>query len=410
MRLKLCAYVVNHRLVFCITTSKAWWVDDRLFALGRKLRMNMMSRFFPQFLQPTGSKTVTAKRRVLVGFALILSALTACSLIEERDYPLSDHYDGSHFYNRDAEGNNWPAVFKFLFTSLWEKTDWPKARANPAAEPIPARVTQGLRATYINHATVLIQVDGLNILTDPIWSDRASPVSFAGPKRIRGPGVAIEDLPEIDLIVVSHNHYDHMDTASLRTLRERQSREPVIISGLGNADLLRSLGYDNAIELDWDESTDVGSSKVHFVECQHQSARGLHDRMRTLWGSFVIETSQGAIYFAGDTGYSPHFAEQGARYGPFALSIIPIGAYEPRYFMKAMHLNPSEAVAAHKDLKSEQSLGIHFGVFQLTWEGIDQPVIDLGAALIDQAIDPSTFWVLEPGQFRVLPPLNISDN
>ena len=248
----------------------------------------------------------------------------------------------------------------------------------------------------------MIQVDGLNILTDPIWSERASPVTFSGPKRIRPPGVAIEDLPEIDLIVVSHNHYDHMDTASLRALRERQSRGPVIVSGLGNAGLLRSLDYDNPIELDWDESTNVGSSKVHFVECQHQSARGLHDRMRTLWGSFVIETSQGAIYFAGDTGYSPHFAEQGERYGPFALSIIPIGAYEPRYFMKAMHLNPSEAVAAHKDLKSEQSLGIHFGVFQLTWEGIDQPVIDLEASLADQAVNPSAFWVLEPGQYRTL--------
>ena len=124
--------------------------------------------------------------------------------------------------------------------------------------------------------------------------------------------------------------------------------------------------------------------------------------MRTLWGSFVIETSQGAIYFAGDTGYSPHFADQGERYGPFALSIIPIGAYEPRDFMKAMHLNPSEAVAAHKDLKSEQSLGIHFGVFQLTWESIDQPVIDLEASLVDQAVDRSAFWVLEPGQYRTL--------
>ena len=378
-------------------------MDDRLFAPRRKLRMNMMSRFFSRLLQPTCFKTASAKGRALVGFIALLSVLTACSLVEERDYPISDHYDGSHFYNRDAEGNSWPAVFKFLFTGLWEKADWPTARTNPVAEPIPARVTEGLRATYINHATVLIQVDGLNILTDPIWSERASPVTFAGPKRIREPGFAIEDLPAIDLIVVSHNHYDHMDTASLRALREHQSREPVIVSGLGNAGLLRSLGYDNAIELDWDESTDVGSSKVHFVECQHQSARGLHDRMRTLWGSFVIETSQGPIYFAGDTGYSPHFADQGERYGPFALSIIPIGAYEPRYFMKAMHLNPSEAVAAHKDLKSEQSLGIHFGVFQLTWEGIDQPVIDLEVSLADQAVDPSAFWVLEPGHYRTLP-------
>lgn len=341
--------------------------------------------------------------RALLSLAFIMSALTACSLVEKRDYPITDHYDGSHFHNRDVEGNDWPAVFKFLFTGLWEKADWPEARENPITEPIPARVTKGLRATYINHATVLIQVDGLNILTDPIWSDRASPVSFSGPKRIREPGVAIEDLPEIDLIVVSHNHYDHMDKASLRALRARQSREPVIISGLGNAGLLGSLGYPKAIELDWDDSTDVGSTKVHFVECQHQSARGLHDRMRTLWGSFVIETSQGAIYFAGDTGYSPHFKDQGERYGPFALSIIPIGAYEPRYFMEAMHLNPSEAVKAHRDLKSEQSLGIHFGVFQLTWEGIDQPVVDLESSLSDENIDPSAFWVLDPGQYRTLP-------
>ena len=245
----------------------------------------------------------------------------------------------------------------------------------------------------------MIQVDGLNILTDPIWSERASPVTFSGPKRIRPPGVAIEDLPEIDLIIVSHN-YDHMDTASLRVLRERQSREPMIVSGLGNAGLLRSLGYDNAIELDWDESTNVGSSKVHFVECQHNLRRAPRSHA-TLWGSFVIETSQGAIYFAGDTGYSPHFADQGERYGPFALSIIPIGAYEPRYFMKAMHLNPAEAVAAHKDLKSEQSLGIHFGVFQLTWEGIDQPII-VSALKINADI---CVWVLErvnTGRYKLM--------
>ena len=267
---------------------------------------------------------------------------------------------------------------------------------------IPDRVENGIRATYINHATILIQVDGLNILTDPIWSERASPVTFAGPKRIRAPGIEISDLPEIDLVLISHNHYDHLDTATLRQLRQQQNKEPVIVSGLGNAALLRSLGYDQAIELDWSDSSSVEGATVHFVECQHRSARGVFDQMRTLWGSFVIETSEGNIYFAGDTGYSPHFKEQGERFGSFALSILPIGAYEPRWFMKDIHLNPAEAVKAHIDLNSKQSLGMHFGVFQLTWEPVDQPVTDLDTALQANQIDAGRFWALEPGQARVI--------
>ena len=149
---------------------------------------------------------------------------------------------------------------------------------------------------------------------------------------------------------------------------------------------------------DWGEHTQVGPATVHFVECQHRSGRGAFDQMKTLWGSFVVETPEGAIYFAGDTGYSPHFKAQGEQYGPFALSLLPIGAYEPRWFMKDIHLNPSEAVQAHLDLNSQQSLGIHFGVFQLTWEAIDSPITDLEAALDAQGLPRETFWVLEPGE------------
>jgi L-ascorbate metabolism protein UlaG (beta-lactamase superfamily) len=289
-----------------------------------------------------------------------------------------------------------------LWESLWNESEWPEALANPPAPPIPDRVKQGIHTTYINHATVLIQVGGLNILTDPIWSERASPVTFAGPKRIRPPGVAISDLPEIDLILISHNHYDHLDTETLKQLRQRQNKEPVIVSGLGNAALLRSIGYEQAIELDWRDSTPVENATVHFVECQHRSARGVFDQMRTLWGSFVVETSEGNIYFAGDTGYSPHFKEQGERFGSFALSIIPIGAYEPRWFMQDIHLNPKEAVQAHIDLNSNQSVGMHFGVFQLTWEPVNQPLVDLDTALRDAEIDAESFWALEPGQARTI--------
>lgn len=344
------------------------------------------------------------KSRLMTALTFILVAvLSACTMIGQQEHPLSDHSDGKRFYNRDGSDKGLSDISRFLWESLWSEAEWPESVTNRAVAAIPDRVTQGIRTTYINHATVLIQVSGLNILTDPIWSERASPVTFAGPKRIRPPGVAIEDLPEIDLILVSHNHYDHLDTQTLEALRQHQDEEPVIISGLGNASLLRRVGYSKAIELDWDQVISVGSARVHFVECQHRSARGIHDQMRTLWGSFVIETDEGRIYFAGDTGYSPHFRAQGERFGPFALSIIPIGAYEPRWFMKSIHLNPKEAVMAHQDLNSQQSLGVHFGVFQLTWEPVDQPLTDLTEALSAAQIDPAKFWALEPGESRTIP-------
>ena len=365
-------------------------VNDRFFVSPRKLAMKMM-----------------LYRKIVISTSLAILAavlLPACSLLTDKPYPVSDHSDGSRFYNRDGSDKGLSDISQFLWQSLWNESQWPESLANPEASEIPDRVKRGIRATYINHATILIQVDGLNILTDPIWSERASPVTFAGPKRIRPPGVAISDLPDIDLILISHNHYDHLDTETLKQLRQRQDKEPIIVSGLGNAALLANLGYEKAIELDWKASTSVGTSTVHFVECQHRSARGLFDQMRTLWGSFVVETSEGNIYFAGDTGYSPHFKEQGERFGSFALSILPIGAYEPRWFMKDIHLNPEEAVQAHLDLNSERSLGMHFGVFQLTWEPVDQPVLDLKAALDANRIDAERFWALEPGQARFVAP------
>lgn len=365
-------------------------VNDRFFVSPRKLAMKMM-----------------LYRKIVISTSLAILAavlLPACSLLTDKPYPVSDHSDGSRFYNRDGSDKGLSDISQFLWQSLWNESQWPESLANPEASEIPDRVKTGIRATYINHATILIQVDGLNILTDPIWSERASPVTFAGPKRIRPPGVAISDLPDIDLILISHNHYDHLDTETLKQLRQRQDKEPIIVSGLGNAALLANLGYEKAIELDWNASTSVGTSTVHFVECQHRSARGLFDQMRTLWGSFVVETSEGNIYFAGDTGYSPHFKEQGKRFGSFALSILPIGAYEPRWFMKDIHLNPEEAVQAHLDLNSERSLGMHFGVFQLTWEPVDQPVLDLKAALEANRIDAERFWALEPGQARFVAP------
>ena len=186
-------------------------------------------------------------------------------------------------------------------------------------------------------------------------------------------------------------------------LRQQQT-PPVVIAGLGNGALIRGLGFSDVRELDWNTGADIGDVGIHFVECQHRSGRGLFDQMASLWGSFVLETSAGRIYFAGDSGYSPHFKEQGAEWGPFTLALLPIGAYEPRWFMADIHLNPEEAVKAHQELRSKQSLAIHYGIFQLTYEGIDEPLEDLRAALDQQGLDRAAFWTLEPGQYRTIDP------
>lgn len=333
-------------------------------------------------------------------FAFILVGGAGCTSQEVRPVPLSDHFDGARFSNRDGSDKGIGDVARFFWTSLWNTKAWPEFIDNPSPDPIEPRVFEGLKVTYVNHATVLIQTAGLNILTDPVWSERVSPVQFAGPKRIRAPGVTLSDLPDIDLILISHNHYDHLDLETLRKLRLQQESEPMILTGLGNTSLLKSIGYKNPRELDWGDKVEIGGSEIYFVECQHRSGRGVLDQMKTLWGSFVIRAPDASIYFAGDTGYSPHFKAQGDAYGPFDLSVLPIGAYEPRWFMKDIHLNPEEAVLAHQDLKSVQSMGIHFGVFQLTWEGVDEPVQDLKKARAEYGLDESAFWTLAPGKSR----------
>ncbi len=203
-----------------------------------------------------------------------------------------------------------------------------------------SRVRQGLSVTFINHATFLIQVDGINILTDPIYSERASPFQWIGPRRVHAPGVPLEDLPPIDLVLISHNHYDHLDEATLLQLAANQERPPLILSGLGNGLLFDRLGLTEHQDMDWQDTVDVGGVEVVFTECRHRSGRGLADQMKTLWGSFVLKTSVGNIYFAGDTGYGPHLKEAGDQFGPFRLALLPIGAYEPRWFMRTCTWTP----------------------------------------------------------------------
>jgi L-ascorbate metabolism protein UlaG (beta-lactamase superfamily) len=254
--------------------------------------------------------------------------------------------------------------------------------------------------TFVNHATFLIQAGGIAILTDPVWSERASPFRWIGPKRVRKPGVAFEDLPAIDIILLSHNHYDHLDIATLAQLRQRFA--PAVLAAAGDGRLLGPIGFKRMHELDWwDEIPFNDTLKVAFVPAQHFSARGLLDQRKSLWGGYMIESRGRRVYFGGDTGYSTHFSDIKTRLGSPDIAMLGIGAYEPRWFMKPIHMNPAEAVRAHRDLGSRQSIGMHFGTFQLTPEPIDAPQAELKRALFESGVPESEFVTLHEGETRI---------
>ncbi len=309
----------------------------------------------------------------------------------------SSHFDGRCYYNPGAPHR-----------PRWKIAWWMLTRRPVPWKTIPIeqqkipqqRTAQGeCSVTFINHATVLLQLEGWNILTDPIWSERASPFSWWGPKRVCLPGVKFEDLPPIDIVLLSHNHYDHMDLATLKRLAKEH--QPMIYVSKGNQAYLEANGITSVKELDWwDQEQFSLIYTLHFVPAQHFSARGFFDHNKTLWGGFVLKGPKQSIYFAGDTGYGPHFEEIKHRLGPPALSILPIGAYAPRWFLKTVHLNPEEAVKAHLDLASKQSLAMHFGTFQLTDEDFDAPLHDLEKALKHYELPPDCFWILKPGETK----------
>jgi N-acyl-phosphatidylethanolamine-hydrolysing phospholipase D len=278
--------------------------------------------------------------------------------------------------------------------------------ANAGAAQTPA-------VTWVGHATVLAQVGGLNLLTDPIFSERASPVSFAGPKREQPPGVALAELPHIDAVLVSHNHYDHLDLASVRALAAQAGGSPLFVVPLGLADWFRSRGIARVVELDWWQShTLAGLAGVELVlvPAQHWSARGLGDRMKTLWGGFAVFAPDCQLFFAGDTGYSRDFSDIRERFaarqqdGGFDIALIPIGAYEPRWFMAAQHINVEEALKIHADLGAKRSLGVHWGTFELTDEALDEPPRQLARQRAALGLAEEVFFALAIGETRRLPP------
>jgi L-ascorbate metabolism protein UlaG (beta-lactamase superfamily) len=313
--------------------------------------------------------------------------------------PLSDHFDGSRFHNLDP---GWQGEGSFLKWQLTRQRGfWPEWIEAEPGPPPPDQVGDGrLRVTFVNHATLLVQLDGLNILTDPIWSERCSPVSFAGPKRHRPPGIRFDDLPRVDVVLVSHNHYDHLDLPTLRRLQLlHRSR---IVTPLGNGALMARGGVFGVQELDWWGTTRINDQLlVTQVPAQHFCARGLSDRNRNLWGGFVIEGPSGRVYVAGDTGWGRHFEQIAARFQPIRLALLPIGAYLPRWFMKPAHIEPAEAVEAHLVLGAGTSVAMHYGTFNLGDDGEEEPVVALRRALAERG--SPRVWTLDHGEGRDIP-------
>lgn len=337
--------------------------------------------------------------RVLLVFAGLIPLILFIGCSSTRGVPMSDHYDGHKFFNpHHPKQHGLKDMFKLL--TSYSAKNWPKNLENQHVPSLPRSVNKGEAVvTFVNHATLLIQLNGLNLLTDPVWSKRVSPLSWVGPKRVRPPGLAIEALPKIDLILISHNHYDHMDLNTLDRLWEQH--EPLVLVPIGDRQRLLDRGIKNVIEMDWWQTVDIKAGyKVTMTPTQHFSSRGLFDRNKSLWGSFMVHNGSSNLYFGGDSGYSPYYKEISERLGVTDLAFIPIGAYEPRWFMKPVHMNPEEAVDAHLDLKSRQSIGIHFGTFQLTEEAIDQPIKDLRQTLEKKKLFKNEFEVLAEGETR----------
>ena len=318
----------------------------------------------------------------------------------------TDHFNGTHFFNPEPAPHS-PArrragLLRLLRARLTRNPTtwaaWPAHIENhPYPPPDPA--TPGI--TWIGHSSFLLHLEGLNVLTDPVFSERCSPLRFAGPKRVRAPGLAIEALPRIDLILLSHNHYDHMDIASLRRIRKRFPAAHIVTS-LGNAAFLKRQRLPGAVELDWWETTRVHHAHITATPARHFAARTLWDRNETLWAGFMLNHHGRKIYFAGDSGYTKFFNEIHNRLGAPDLALLPIGAYAPREIMASMHINPAEAVQAFQDLRAKRAIGMHFGTFQLTAEAIGAPEQDLALALAEARVPQEVFCTLDVGETAAL--------
>ncbi|MEW6333193.1 MAG: MBL fold metallo-hydrolase [Thermodesulfobacteriota bacterium] len=337
--------------------------------------------------------------------------------------PVSDHFDGRRYFNpglyapspsaEPVQGRSRPAwIWRWMFGNEWPK--WREVKDNAPGPPPADRVPKGrLVITPVGHATFLIQMDGVNLLTDPIWSERCSPVSWAGPKRYRAPGVRFEDLPPIDAVLVSHNHYDHLDLPTLERLAGKGV--PRAITPLGNGDLIGEAGISRTEELDWWKSVRLTADvTVTLVPARHFSMRTLWDRNQALWGGFVVSGPSGHVFHAGDTGYGTHFREIARRFQDIRVALLPIAPFRPRPSSSAegghfsiVHMGPSEAVQAHLDLGARMSIAAHYQVFQLGTEGFDDAVGELASSLTRHGLKPESF--VAPILGRAIDPALSSD-
>ena len=328
--------------------------------------------------------------------------------------PVSDHFDGQLYFNPGVhqpslspgqeQARSRPGwIWRWIFGSEWP--EWPEVKEFTPGTPPATRHPKGtLSITAVGHATFLIQIDGVNILTDPIWSERCSPVSWAGPKRYTGAGIRFEDLPPIDVVLVSHNHYDHLDLPTLKWLAEKGV--PLAIAPLGNLDLIKGTGIPHTDELDWWQSVRLSPDvTVTLVPAQHFSARTLWDRNKTLWGGFVVSGPSGNVYHAGDTGYGPHFREIARRFSSIRVALLPIAPFRPRQSKdtlsinySSVHMGPAEAVQAHLDLGAQLSIAAHFQVFQLGADGFGDAVNELASTLKERDLQPEIFITPIRGQ------------
>ena len=317
-----------------------------------------------------------------------------------RRYPISDHCDGERFFNPHAiAGRTVADLIKWQRTR--QSVPWPDYRRLTPHPPPPSAVAPGHAAvTFVGHATFVVRTAQCVVLTDPVFTSHAGPFGRFGPRRVRPPGIPLRDLPAAGVVLVSHNHYDHLQPQSLRACQTRG--RPLFVAPLGLGPYLSGLGLANVAELDWWETKETAGAKITCVPAQHFSARTPFDRNRTLWCGFIVESGDTKIYFAGDSGYSPQFAEIGRKSAGLDVALIPIGAYEPRWFMQPMHMNPEEAVRAHKDVRARISIGMHFGTFRLTDEGIDDPLRALERAREDAGISAREFGVLDFGESLVV--------
>ncbi len=356
----------------------------------------------------------TMTRRKLLRNLLALptvASLPSCSSANRTrpQLPTSDHFDGERFFNPWGI-NNRKSFWDVLQWRLnGERCAWNREPTNSLRDYPPERVQgEQLRLSFVGHATVLIQTAGVNILLDPHWSERASPFSFAGPKRVNAPGINIADLPPIDWVLISHNHYDHLDLPTIGRLHAAQPRTRYLVP-LNNAHLItEEYPQIEVHERDWQQSIELGEGVEAILQpAQHWSARGLRDRNLSLWAAFVIRTAHGNIYYAGDTGFGSgdHFRATAALHAPFRLSVLPVGAYAPRDFMKDQHMDPREAVLSAQLLQSQHNLGVHLRTFaDLTDECYDGPEQQLSQAL--STIQPDLqFKLLQAGESWKVPAL-----